>query len=67
MIAEIDIFRCARVLIDQHGGGALLEAMHRLEQYRAIGNTAGMQVWHRIGDAIKTLQIPAHLGTQTSH
>ena len=27
MISEIDIYRSARVLMDQYGGGALLEAI----------------------------------------
>ena len=67
MIAEIDIYRSATVLIRQYGERALLEAMDRLEKYRQIGNTGGMDVWRRIADAIETLQIPPHLGTQTSH
>ena len=67
MISEIDIYRTANVLIGQHGGGALLEAMDRLEQYRRIGNGNGMDVWRRIADAIETLQMPAHLSTQTTH
>ena len=67
MISEIDIYRTANVLIGQHGGCALLEAMNRLEQYRRIGNSNGMDVWRRIADAIETLQMPAHLSTQTTH
>jgi len=67
MIAEIDIYRSATVLIRQHGERALLEAMDRLEKYRRIGNTGGMDVWRRIADAIETLQIPPHLSTQTTH
>lgn len=67
MISEIDIYRTANVLIGQHGGKALLEAMNRIEQYRRIGNTKGMQVWGRIADAVETLQMPAHLSTKTCH
>ena len=67
MITEIDIYRSAKVIIDQYGDGALLEAMSRLERYRAIGNGGGMDVWRKIADAIETLQIPAHLSTQTTH
>ena len=67
MISEIDIYRTANVLIGQHGGEALLEAMNRLERYRRIGNSNGMNVWRRIADAIETLQMPAHLSTQTTH
>ena len=66
-IPEIDIYRSATVLIGQYGGGALLEAMNRIEKDRAIQNESGMAVWRRIADAIETLQIPAHLSTQTAH
>jgi hypothetical protein len=67
MILEIDIYRTANVLIGQHGGKALLEAMNRVEQYRRIGNAKGMEVWRRIADAVETLQMPPHLSTQTRH
>ena len=67
MISDIDIYRSANVLIGQHGDGAILEAMKRLEQYRSIGNTHGMNVWRRIADAIEILQMPPHLSTQTCH
>ena len=67
MIPEIDIYRSAKVIMDQYGGGALLEAMNRQEKYRLIGNSNGMNVWRRIADAIETLQMPAHLSTQTTH
>jgi hypothetical protein len=67
MIAEIDIYSSAKVIMDQYGDRALLEAMNRLEKYRHIGNNHGMNVWRRIADAIETLQIPAHLSTQTTH
>jgi len=67
MIAEIDIYRSATVLIKHYGEGALREAMDRLEKYRRIGNTGGMNVWRRIADAIETLQIPPGLTTQTTH
>jgi hypothetical protein len=67
MLAEIDIYRTAKIMIKQHGQGALLEAKHRIERYHSIGNASGMRVWGRIADAIETLMIPPHLSTQTSH
>ena len=66
-IPDIDIYRSATVLIGQYGGGALLEAMNRIEKYRAIQNESGMNVWRRIADAIEALQIPPDLSTQTMH
>ena len=67
MIHDIDIYRSPKIIMDQYGEGALLEAMNRLEKYRLIGNDSGMNVWRRIADAIEALQIPAHLSTQTTH
>ena len=67
MITEVDIYRTASVLIGQYGDEALLIAMNRVEGYRRIGNSKGMDVWRRIGDAIETLQIPPDLSTQTRH
>ena len=65
MIEEIDIYRTANVLIREYGEGALLEAMNRVEIYRAIGNDQGMAVWRRISDAVENIQMPANLTTQT--
>jgi hypothetical protein len=67
MIQDIDIYRSAKIIMDQYGEGAVLEAMNRLEKYRLIGNNSGMNVWRRIADAIETLQMPAHLSTHTTH
>ena len=67
MVADIDIYRTAKILMDQYGEGALLEAMHRIDRYRSIGNASGMCIWGRIADAIETLIISPHLSTQTSH
>jgi hypothetical protein len=38
MIAKTDVYRTARVLMDQHGETTLPEAMDRLERYRLIGS-----------------------------
>jgi hypothetical protein len=67
MIPDLDIYRTANVLIGQSGGRALLEAMYRLELYRAIGNEKGASVWRRIADAIEALQMPAHLSAGAVH
>jgi hypothetical protein len=61
MVAEIDMYRSAKVLIEQYGNGALLEAMHRIERYRRIGNESGRRVRNRIADAIAPPVYPAAL------
>jgi hypothetical protein len=65
MITDLDIYRSAGILIKKHGAGALLEAMNRIETYRAAGDNDGMAVWQRIADAVEALRIPAHLTTET--
>jgi hypothetical protein len=65
MIQDIDIYRTANVIITQYGEHALLEAMSRIERYRAFGNDSGMRVWERIADAIEWMQMPASLSAET--
>jgi hypothetical protein len=67
MIAEIEMYRSAKVLIDHYGGGALLEAMTRQERFRIIGSDAGVALWRLIADAVEVLQMPACLSPQKVH
>jgi len=56
MISDIDIYRSAKVLIDQHGAeGAALHAAMRADALLAQGAMTGRQVWLRIGKAVEEL------------
>ena len=65
--SDLDIHRTAKVLIDQHGEDALIEAMKRVEGYRQKKNETGMRIWNRIADAIEWLQMPENLTGETVH
>ena len=56
MTSEIDIYRSAKLLIDQHGDHADLEAMTKADSMLETGDIDGQRVWMRILDAIRELQ-----------
>ena len=56
MIHNLDIYRSAKLLIDQHGDEASIEAAMRADEFLDQGNIDGQQVWMRIMEAIEALQ-----------
>jgi hypothetical protein len=56
MISELDIYRAANLLIDRHGGDALIEAATMVDGMLELGDPEGRQVWRRIKTAIEQLQ-----------
>jgi hypothetical protein len=52
MISGPDIFRAAKLLIDQHGGAAPIRAVERAEELADKGDLEGVAVWRRILEAI---------------
>ena len=56
MISDPDVFRAAKLLIDQHGADASLRAAERADEMLERGDLDGAQVWKRILRAIKELQ-----------
>ncbi len=65
--SDLDIHRTAKIIIDQYGKEAVLEAMRRVERYREKNNENGMRVWNRVADAITWMQMPEHLTGETVH
>jgi len=55
MTTDIDIYRSAKLLIDQHGQGAVLEVVRRADALRDEGNLDGQAVWLRVGAAVLEL------------
>lgn len=53
---EIDVYRVAKMMIDQHGDRALLEVLHKVDQLTAKDDKAGVATWHKISDAIHWMQ-----------
>ena len=60
---DLDIYRSARLLIDQHGDEAAIRAAERADAMLEHGDMDGVAVWHRILDAIRELQDEKPAGT----
>jgi hypothetical protein len=56
MVSELDIFRTAKLLIDEYGPEAWFEAAQRADRLLGRGDVDGARVWRRVLSAIKTLQ-----------
>ena len=56
MIAELDIYRSAALLIEKHGEDAVLEAAMRADAMLEKGDLDGQRVWKAIITAIEELQ-----------
>lgn len=56
MIPDLDIYRAAKLLIDQHGEDAPIRAAERANELLEAGDTEGAAIWWAIVDAIEELQ-----------
>ena len=56
MIPDIDIWRCAKLMVDEHGDLAQLEAIDKATVMVGRGDMAGQRTWLRIFDAIGEMQ-----------
>ena len=56
MTSDLDIYRTARQLIEQHGDDAPTHSAMRADAMLEKGDLDGQAVWKRIGRAIKELQ-----------
>ena len=56
MVSDADIFRSARVMIQEHGDGALEFAESRANALWDKNDDKGAAVWMRISRAIEELQ-----------
>jgi hypothetical protein len=54
-IEDPDIFRAAKLMIDQHGEEAALQAAQRADHLLDDGDLKGSVVWRRIAAAIEEL------------
>lgn len=56
MISDIDIWRCAQLMINNHGDEAAMEAATMADDFLSKGNIEAQRVWCRIIKAIDDLQ-----------
>ena len=64
---EIDVWRSARLLINQHGERAELAAAGRVDDMIAHGNPTGEATWKRILAAVRELLKGAPAGGEPLH
>ena len=55
MISDLDIYRTAQVMVQQHSEDAALEADQRAEAMLEAGDLDGFAVWKRIVRAVEEL------------
>ena len=55
MTSDLDIYRSANELIEQHGEAADIEAAMRADELMDAGDMEGVAVWKRIVKAIEEL------------
>ena len=58
MPTDLDIYRSAKLLTDQHGQGATHEAARRADALRDKGDQDGQTTWMRIRKAVLELLKP---------
>ncbi len=56
MISNRDIYRSAKLLMDEHGDDALIQASMRADALLEAGDMEGRAVWLRILKAVEELQ-----------
>jgi coenzyme F420-reducing hydrogenase delta subunit len=55
MIADIDVWRAALLLLKRHGSDAAIVAAQRADECLAVGDIEGQAIWKRIVEAILEL------------
>jgi hypothetical protein len=55
MTSDLDIYRSAKILIDEHGDDAAIEAAMRADELLDQGDLEGQRVWMRVV-VVKELQ-----------
>ena len=56
LTSDLDIYRSARLLIDQHGDEAAIRAAERVDKLSDIGDLDGAATWCRILDAVRQMR-----------
>ena len=62
MIPDLDIYRSAKVLVDQHGADAPIHAAQHADAMLDRGDMDGRAVWLRILVAVEVLLVEAPEG-----
>ncbi len=55
MISDLDVYRSAQLIVEQHGDGAPIEAAMKADAMLEKGDLDGQAAWLRILGAVKEL------------
>ena len=67
MTSDIDIYRSARLIINQHGEDAPIHAAMRADAMLEVGDLDGLAVWQRILRAVTELRETAPKSGEAVH
>ncbi len=67
LVDDLEIFRCAKLLIDRHGEDATIRAGQNEDAMLAKGDLAGVAVWRRIRKAIAEIRRPGSKAGERIH
>ena len=67
MPTDLDIYRSAKLLIDEHGAHASIEAALRADELLDRGDLDGAAVWRQIVSAIRDIQRPTPQADEPLH
>ena len=56
MVADLDVFRTANVLVKHYAEDAALEVAQRADSFLEAGDVDGCSVWKRVLAAVKEIQ-----------
>jgi hypothetical protein len=62
MAEALEVERAAKLLIDQHGGRALANALIKIAHFQSDGDDSAAALWVRIAEAIIKLQRRSDVG-----
>ena len=62
MTADIDIYRAAKLYIDQHGDQAALQAAMQADALLEAGDMDGSAMWRKVIKAIEVMQATGPVG-----
>ncbi len=58
-VSDLDLLRCAKLVLDHHGEDALIHAARRADELLERGDVEGCEVWRKIGGILEAARLAA--------
>ena len=59
-MGDVDVYRIARLLLEEYGDNAASEVQDKLDHYIAAKDYNAIKVWYEVEDALKAIQTSAN-------